>query len=68
MNAAQAERAAKRVAHIKSHLDYESGRDLAIRNIENNLGDPRACLDPLLTTVTVCVGAGQLQLRRLRCS
>jgi hypothetical protein len=47
MNAAQAERAAKRVAHIKSHLDYKSGRDLAIRNIENNLGDPRACLSQL---------------------
>ena len=34
----------KRIAHIKSHLDVEFKFDQLVRNIENGLGNPRACV------------------------
>jgi hypothetical protein len=38
------ERVAKRIAHIRSHLDVGFKLDQLVRNIENNLGNPRACV------------------------
>ena len=34
----------KRIAHIKSHLDVGFKLDQLVRNIENGLGNPRACV------------------------
>ena len=34
----------KRIAHIKSHLDGGFKLDQLVRNIENGLGNPRACV------------------------
>lgn len=36
--------ASKRIAHIKKHLEIGFQVDQLIHNVENNLGNPRACL------------------------
>ena len=38
------DKAAARIIHIERHLDHGFGRDNALKNIEQNLGNPTACI------------------------